>query len=412
MHAQLSRQVNHWTTAAARLDLDDLASAESWSRLESYMGVSLRKHLGGVIDRLRQEGDVLTASLRAAQSVTALREQQRRLLAFRHSFMRTETTLDFYADAINTRTSVRMAGLLRACDILAHRSMSVLLDQLDRTTPVVLTYVDKGLGASILKAGMRLWDGGAENPVAAIKIVRHNLLRPTALIHEAGHQVAHIVGWNNELANTLDEGLSAAPDGVAETWSAWASEIAADAFAFVHTGFASVAALHDVLSGDRGFVFQHTPGDPHPICYLRVLLGIETCRHFYGAGPWDALRDAWVAAYSLEAASGATQRLITQSIPLLPRIVELTYDTPQRAFRGRALREVISPERVSPKELAALEQRLGTSLYTSMHWVWSECLRLLALTGWRVAAAPSDAQRILQLQEASLLRLGGSLQAA
>ena len=58
------------------------------------------------------------------------------------------------------------------------------------------------------------------------------------------------------------------------TWSAWASEIAADAFAFVHTGFASVAALHDVLSGERGFVFQHTPGDPHPICYLRVLLGI------------------------------------------------------------------------------------------------------------------------------------------
>jgi hypothetical protein len=412
MHEQLSRQVSHWTTAAARLDLDDLASAESWSRLESYMGVSLRKHLGGVIGRLRQEGDVLSASLRVAESITALHALQRRLLAFRRSFMRTETTLDFYADAINTRTSVHMAGLLRACDILAHRSMSLLLDQLGRTTPVVLTYVDKGLGASILKAGMRLWDGGAENPVAAIKIVRHNLLRPTALIHEAGHQVAHIVGWNNELASTLDAGLSAASDGVADAWSAWASEIAADAFAFVHTGFASVAALHDVLSGERGFVFQHTPGDPHPICYLRVLLGIEACRHFYGAGPWDALRDSWLATYSLDAVSGTTQRLIAQSIPLLPRIVELTYDTPQRAFRGRALREVIAPERVSPQELAALEQRLGTSLYTSMHWVWSECLRLLALTGWRIAAAPNDAQRILQLQEASLLRLGGSLQAA
>ncbi len=376
------------------------------------MGVSLRKHLGGVIGRLRQEGDVLSASLRAAESVTAMRELQRRLLAFRRSFMRAETTLDFYADAINTRTSARMAGLLRACDILAHRSMSVLLDQLGRTTPVVLTYVDKGLGASILKAGMRLWDGGAENPVAAIKIVRHNLLRPTALIHEAGHQVAHIIGWNSELATTLDAGLRAEPDGVAEIWSAWASEIAADAFAFVHTGFASVAALHDVLSGERGFVFQHMRGDPHPICYLRVLLGIETCRHFYGAGPWDALRDSWMAAYSLDSASVTTQRLIAQSIPLLPRIVELTYDTPQRAFRGRALREVIAPERVSPQELAALEQRLGVSLYTSMHWVWTECLRLLALTGWRVAAAPNDAQRMLQLQEGSLLRLGGSLQAA
>ena len=95
---------------------------------------------------------------------TALRELQQRLLAFRRKFIRAETTLDFYADAINTRTSPHMAGLLRACDILAHRSMSPLLDQLGHTTPVVLTYIDKGLGASILKAGLRLWDGGAENP--------------------------------------------------------------------------------------------------------------------------------------------------------------------------------------------------------------------------------------------------------
>ena len=187
--------------------------------------------------------------------------------------------------------------------------MSQLLDQLGHTTPVVLTYVDKGLGASILKAGLRLWDGGAENPAAAIKIVRHNLLRPTALIHECGHQVAHIVGWNRELAETLDDGLNDAPDGVADAWSSWASEIAADAFAFVHTGYASVAALHDVLAGEGTFVFQHTPGDPHPICYLRVLLGVETCRYFYGAGPWDALAASWTATYPIRAAAPADAAL-------------------------------------------------------------------------------------------------------
>jgi hypothetical protein len=305
-----------------------------------------------------------------------------------------------------------MAGLLRACDILADRSMSALLDQLGHTTPVVLTYVDKGLGASILKAGLRLWDGGAENPAAAIKIVRHNLLRPTALIHEAGHQAAHILDWNRELAETLEHGLHDAPDGVAEAWSSWASEIAADAFAFVHTGYASVAALHDVLAGDPAFVFQHTPGDPHPICYLRVLLGVETCRYFYGAGPWDALAASWTAGYPVRAATPRTQRLLEESVPLLPRIVQLMLDTPQRAFRGRPLRALIQPERVSPAELQALEARLGTSLYTSMHWVWAECLRLLALTGWRVAAAPLNAVEVLKLQEASMLRLGGALQAA
>lgn len=408
--AQLARQVSHWVTAAARLSPDDLASAEAWSRLESYLGLSVRKHLEGVIARLCAEADILTVTLRTAESVTALRELQRRLLTFRRKFSRAETTLDFYADAINTRTSPHMAGLLRACDILAHRSMSALLDQLGHTTPVTLTYVDKGLGASILKAGLRLWDGGAENPAAAIKIVRHNLLRPTALIHEAGHQIAHITDWNRELAETLDRGLSDAPDGVAEAWSGWASEIAADAFAFVHTGYASVAALHDVLAGEAGFVFQHTPGDPHPICYLRVLLGVESCRYFYGAGPWDALAASWTATYPISTAS--SQRLIEQSVPLLPRIVRLTLDTPQRAFRGRSLRALIQPERVSPTELQALQARLGTSLYTSMHWIWAECLRLLALTGWQVAVTPATAGEVLKLQEASMLRLGGSLQAA
>ena len=412
VRSQLARQVVHWVTAATRLDPDDLASAEAWSRLERYLGLSIRKHLEGVISRLCAEADVLTVTLRTAESPTALRELQRRLLTFRRKFMRAETTLDFYADAINTRTSPHMAGLLRACDILADRSMSALLDQLGYTTPVVLTYVDKGLGASILKAGLRLWDGGAENPAAAIKIVRHNLLRPTALIHEAGHQVAHIVDWNRELAETLEHGLSDAPDGVAEAWSAWASEMAADAFAFVHTGYASVAALHDVLAGEPNFVFQHTPGDPHPISYLRVLLGVETCRYFYGAGPWDALAASWSEEYPIANAASDTRNLLEQSVPLLPRIVRLTLDTPQRAFRGRPLREMIQPERVSPTELQALETRLGSSLYTSMHWVWSECLRLLALTGWQVAATPATAGEVLKLQEASMLRLGGSLQAA
>jgi hypothetical protein len=412
VRSQLARQVNHWVTAAAGLDPDDLASAEAWKRLERYLGLSLRKHLDGVIAKLRLEADILAVTLRAAESPTALRDLQQRLLAFRRKFLRAETTLDFYADAINTRTSPHMAGLLRACDVLAYRSMSQLLDQLGQTTPVAITYIDKGLGASILKAGLRLWDGGAENPAAAIKIVRHNLLRPTALIHECGHQVAHIVGWNRELAETLDNDLNHAPEGVADAWSPWASEIAADAFAFVHTGYASVAALHDVLAGEGTSVFQHTLGDPHPIAHLRVLLGVETCRYFYGAGPWDALAASWTATYPIRAAASQTQRLVEQSVPLLPRIVQLTLDTPQRAFHGRPLRALIQPERVSPAELQALRERLGVSLYTSMHWLWTESLRLLALTGWQLAVDPLNAAEVLKLQEASMLRLGGTLQAA
>src|SRR5687768_9424863 len=76
--AQLTRQVHHWTGAAARLNTDDLASAEAWNHLERYLGLSIRGHLEGVIARLRAEAEILTVSLRAADSTTALRELQDR----------------------------------------------------------------------------------------------------------------------------------------------------------------------------------------------------------------------------------------------------------------------------------------------------------------------------------------------
>jgi hypothetical protein len=412
IRVQTERQVAHWALAASRLKLDDLASTEAWGHLERYLGIALRRHLTGVIDRLQGEANVLTAMQRAAQSPVAVAAVRRKLLALRQQYLRTETTLDFFADAINGRTNSQMAALLRACDSLAHRSMSQLLDQLGKTTPAALTYVDKGIGASILKAGLRLWDGGEVCPVAAIKIVRHNLLRPTSLIHEAGHQVAHITGWNNELAATLSQGISGSSGELAGVWASWSSEIAADAFAFVHTGFASVAALHDVLAGDMSMVFRFTPGDPHPVSYIRVLLGIEMCRYFYGPGPWDSMALSWAVLHPTNSAPSETRSLLKDSHPILNTVVRLTIDTPMRAFNGRSLRTVIQPERVSPAALSELEGRIGPALFTSAHWLWTEPLRILALTGLQLASRPRDLNDILQLQEQSMLRLGGALQAA
>lgn len=54
-------------------------------------------------------------------------------------------------------------------------------------------------------------NGTSEKPATVIKITRYNLYRPTSLLHEAGHQVAHIVGWNEELASALAAGLAEAP---------------------------------------------------------------------------------------------------------------------------------------------------------------------------------------------------------
>jgi hypothetical protein len=406
--AQLLRQVAHWTEAAKRLgDLDDLASPQAWSGLERYLGVTVRQHLTGVVERLLRYATLLSATLTAAESPAQLQQVQRSLLDFKRRYEKAEVTLDFFADAINTRTNSGIAGILRACDSLVHRSMSQVLDPLGKPTPVPLVFLDKGLGASILKAGLRLWDGGGENPAAVIKIVRHNFLRPTALIHEAGHQVAHIVGWNEELAAALERGLSGTSFSLAESWASWSSEIAADVLAFVHTGYGSVAALHDVVAGESSHVLRAVPGDPHPVPFLRVLLGVEMCRLCWGDGPWDGLAESWRSQHDIEGAAPETAELIRASLPLMPKIAAITLQHPLRGFGNRPPIALLNPDRVSPATLEALEARLGEALYTSNHWVWNECVRLLGLSSLRMATRPDRLVETLRRQQSWMLRLGG-----
>jgi hypothetical protein len=413
LHLHLARQVSHWAMAASRLgDLEDLASASVWEGLEKYTGIVLRQNLSAAVERLQRQAATLQGQLNAARTRDEINQVQRQLLEFRQHYLQTETLLDFYADALNTRTSPRLAALLRACDVLARRSMSQLLDQLGKTTPPVLTYIDKGLGASILKAGLRLWDGKTESLTAAIKITRHNLYRPTALIHEAGHQVAQFIGWSDELAVLLDRELSVVSPEVAGMWASWSSEIAADTFAFAHTGYAAVAGLHTVIAGGEAIAFRYIPGDPHPIGYLRLLLGIEMCRLFFGRGPWDNLERTWRQEMDLARAGPGVRELLQQSLPLLPRIAELTLVAPMRAFRGDSLAMLIDPRRVSPEALAKLEQQGGAALYTSHHWVWTEPLRLLALTGYSAATQSDRVLVVLQQQRDWMLRLGETLQVA
>ena len=153
-------------------------------------------------------------------------------------------------------------------------------------------------------------------------------------------------------------------------------------------------------------------GDPHPIGYLRVLVGVQSCRYFYGSGPWDALELAWSSLHPLQRAPAETRAIIQDSLPVLEAVVRLTLDTPTKAFNGRALRALIAPERVSPAALAELDARIGPALFTSAHWLWTEPMRIMALTGLRVAQEPQRFKTILELQRQAMLRLGGALQAA
>jgi hypothetical protein len=324
-----------------------------------------------------------------------------------------ETTLDFYGDAVNTRTNPKLASILRALDLIAMRSMEAVLQPLGRQTPPVLTYIDKGLGASILRSGVRLWDGGTVSPAAAIKLTRHNLYRPTSLIHETGHQVAHILGWVGEFSEALRHELAPhAPREVIEGWVDTASEVVADIYAFVHCGYGAVAALHDVVAAEEEAVLRYIPGDPHPIPYIRVLLNVEFCKRMFGAGPWDDLATAWTQVQSLQHAPPATRNFLERSVVLLPRLADLSLMRRMRTFGGRALVDLVDPARVRPDALMQWSQQLGSALDTSMHWANAEPIRLLALSSYEMAVHPERATQIAERYETWTRRVGSVVRAA
>ena len=212
-----------------------------------------------------------------------------------------------------------------------------ILTPLGKPIPPVLTYIDKGLGARSFGPDFACGTAGRWSVAAAIKLTRHNLNgRPTALLHEAGHQIAFMLDWNDELADALRRELRDDPE-LAEAWSGWSSEIAGDCVGFVHAGYAAVAALHDVIAGEAVNVYARRPFDPHPLAHLRVLLGTAMATRFFGEGPWTGLARAWLVAHPVAARPPDVRPLIERSIPRLPRIVEVCLLEPMRAFGGRPL---------------------------------------------------------------------------
>jgi hypothetical protein len=410
VRTSLLRQVNHWLQAARRLStLDHLASPNAWYGIDKSIGIRLRDalKLGG--QEVVTYAEALKEQLMRSNDPSSLRAIKRGVVSLRDRYLKTEESIHFYTVALNSRTTSTIAALLRACDVLCARSMQELLQPLGKEVPSVLTYVDKGVGASILKAGLKLWDGRI-SPVAAIKITQHNLFRPTAIVHETGHQVAHILDWNAQLASALRNGLTKHGDLVRTVMASWSSEIAADAFAFVHTGFAAVASLNDVVSGAPRSVFAFHPQDPHPIAYVRVLLNVEMCRQFFGNGPWDDLEEAFKNDYDINLVNFPSVELVKKCMAAVPDAVKIILRSPLRSFNGRAISDIIDPSRVSPGALEKLEYLAGPALFTSHAWIWKECLRLLALNGLKIGAMKGDVDQIYKQQQEWMKQLGFAIE--
>jgi hypothetical protein len=402
---QLAAELAHWRYAVDALaDLDVVASPAAWAGLEQYLRVEVRGRLAAIVAALRLEVSQLDA-VAAGDPPHVLRA---RILRLRNRYFQAETIIDFYGDAIATRTNPELAALLRGFDTVASDGLTALLRPLGIDSPPVLVYLDKGRGAAILRAGVRLWDRANPSPAAAIKLTRHNLSQPTALFHETGHQFAHLTGWTAELADGLAVTLGRRSAELAELWRGWASEVAADVHAFALCGWAPVPALANVVDGPTDAVLRIIPGDPHPFALVRVLFNAALCRVWFGAGPWDALARTWADRHLGPAgpASGSDgARLARLSLGALGDLVEVCTRRPMAAFGGRPLSSVADPRRASPAALAELARVAGPSLLTSTYLARKEPVRILAWLAGRALDDPSHATdhwRTLRVWVASL----------
>lgn len=403
----LAGEVAHWRAAAQALgDLETLAGPGAWAGLERYLNVQIRARLEGIARSLAAEGDRLAAAVAGAANRSELAQVRKDALQFRRRYLRAETVINFYGEAVNTRTTHRLGTLLRGLDALAVDSMEVVLRPLNIDVPPVLTYLDKGLGASILRAGVRLWDSGALSPAAAIKVTRHNLLRPTSIVHECGHQVAHLCDWNRELAAALEQAMAPFSPEAAAAWRSWASEVGADVYAFCVLGYAPVPPLANVVDGSSDEVFALLLGDPHPFAWLRVMFNVALCRSWYGGGPWDDLAEAWRERHPVERAAPAARQIVLASVEQLGRLADVCTRQPMRAFRNQPLSKLADPRRVSTQELAGLAERAGTSLWTSTYLQRHESTRILAWNGLEAALSPERAPEFARQLESWLQSLG------
>ncbi|WP_119299961.1 hypothetical protein [Dongia deserti] len=390
--ADLERQLAHWLAAARTFrDAEEFASLEAWRSVERDTGAPLRRQMHATVEELIALGNATAALIQAAhRDPSRIPHASAGVQRFRRRYQQVDTTLDFLGDAVNSRTSPVLRAALTNLDRLAVASMAPVLQRANKPVPRVLVYQDKGTGASILRAGVRLWAPGAIMPVAAIKIVRHNLYRPTSLFHETGHQVAFLTGWVPSVRDAISRALAGDAE-LQAMWTPWASEIAADVYAFLHTGYASVAALYDVV-GDVNTILRWPVGDPHPIGWLRTALGCAFSAQCYGRqGPWTKLLRAMQARHPTHGVDPTLQGLLVRSTKAMPAIAAACLSAPVPALGGKPMTDILDPQRVSPTALAELERTGGPALWSSLHWRRSEGIRLIALAGLREAEHPDTA---------------------
>ena len=125
LRSQVQRQLNHWEGAAARLDdFEASASAEAWSSLERYVGVTLRAGLKEAREQLKREATAARATFNAVRTRADLDRVADQVATLRKRYLQTELLVDFYVAAVRARANPEVGPTTSSlrCDGRAHRT--------------------------------------------------------------------------------------------------------------------------------------------------------------------------------------------------------------------------------------------------------------------------------------------------
>ena len=286
---------------------------------------------------------------------------------------------------MNTRTSSRLATQLQRDGLHCSRKHADVLAAARAPVPA---------GADIRRQGSRCIDparrrpvvGRGISPAASIKVTRHNMLRPTSVTHETGHQVAHLLGWNAEVVPLVLKALRAEP-GLAQLVGVLGVG--------VRPPMRSRSCTAATRRSPRCTTWSPTTCErpahrSRRSTSRRLPAGAagyrDVPRFGRGRGTTSPPRGPWSSAHGPAVGdAGGLER----SRRNLRRSSEILLDRPLQCFGGRPL--TASSIRVGCRRPPwnILLATGGPSLFTSPHWASREALRIVALSGLRIAVEPS-----------------------
>ena len=187
--------------------------------------------------KLSKHIDLVKNQMQETTRLEDLSVLQRKVQNLHDHYLLSERVFDYYTDLLHTRSEQGMGPILKGLDKLAYNSLKQGLESINQEIPIAICHLDAGIGAAIISKGIKLWDYQT-NPVALIKVVRSSIVTPklTSIIHECGHQLAKITGWNEELARLIYKTVtnSNLSSELARIWAFCSSEVALTSTAFLN----------------------------------------------------------------------------------------------------------------------------------------------------------------------------------